>query len=1128
MSLPRFSVENHVLINMLMLVILVGGTMFSVTLVKEMFPESRPTKLMIEAFYPGVQPEEIEKAVTIKIEEAVHDIEGVEKVESLVSEGSTFISLTLLNEVKDVDAVLNEVETEVAAVQDLPEALEGLKVKKFEPELPVISVAIFGHGDERGLKRSARQLQDELRQLPGISNVTLNGARDDEISVEIIPDRLLQYDVTFDEVALAIRETNLDVSGGQIKGTRNTLSVRTIGEVMEGRQLEGIPVRTLPDGSKIYLRDVARIEDTFVDVDLESYFNGVPSLDCVVYKTKSQDAIQIAQLVKAYVYGKQGAPFDPHGFEAARDAAWYARPFASIGPWTSKLIAVLSGRPDPEEIYRRSMQEPFEHNFQVALHSDLARFVEGRLDLMTRNGKAGLILVLISLYLFLNWRVAFWAAVGLCVSFLGTFIVMWFTGTSINLLSMFGLIIVLGIIVDDAIVIGENIYRHIEEGEPPGEAAVKGTEEVMWPVIIAVATTIGAFTPMFFITGQIGDFMRELPIVVLAALSVSLIEALLILPAHLCHLKKKKERELQSGELAPRGILRRGFARFERARDYVLHEFLGRLYERFLRFALRWRYVTLAVAISSVLLSFGLVAGNIVEMQFIQKMDSETVICELEMPVGTTAEQTREKLEQLSGEIVAQPEVSNAQMFVARQIDLAGAGALGNKDQSHVGQIIIELLPADVRETRTLRSSEQLLTDFRAFSALPGTASGVNSITWEAMSGGPGGKDIELKISGRHFAELIAVKDRIRHELESYQGVFDIQDDFDEGKREIQLRMLESAHATGIRLATLGNEVRSAMYGREARRLTRNREDVKIMVRYPEEYRTNRHHLESMWIPGPLTAADADQRRPWVPLTEVAEVTEDRGYTSIHRTNLQRAISVYAEVDQEITSPANIVADLKRKFAQEIGPEYPHVQIEYLGTADEMRKSFASLKLAFPVALLVIFTMLAGLFRSYMQPLVVMSAIPFGLLGAIVGHLVTDNPITILSQIGMLALTGILVNDSLVLVDFINKRIASGMDELEASIQGATLRLRPILLTTLTTVSGLLPLMFETSFQAKFLIPMAVTLTFGLVFATGLTLLVVPTLNMIFFDFRRIARRLSGIPPYKERIAAQPQQTPAT
>lgn len=1131
MSLPRFSVRNHVLVNMLMVVILVGGLMLALTLVREMFPESRPTKLTITAVYPGVQPQEIEKAVTIKIEEAVHDIEGIEKVDSLVAESLTMISLTLFNDVKDVDAVLQEVKTEVDAVQNIPEGVEEITVKKFEPNLPVISVAIFGEGDEAGLKRAARELRDELLTLPGISRVDLNGARDDEISVDVKPDQLLKYDVTFDEIAEAIAATNIDVSGGQLKGSRNTVSLRTLGEELEGRELENIVVKSRPGGEVVLLSDVAEVRDTFVDSDLEGLFNGVPSMDCVVYKTKTQDAIQIAQLVRAYVAGKQDVEFDPYGFSEAYDSPWYYRPFSLISCWVSQGVTKLAGRPDPMVYYERSRAEPFEHPFELELHTNIARFVEGRLDLMTRNGRAGLVLVLLSLYLFLNWRIAFWAATGLCIAFLGTFIVMYLFGSTINLLSMFGLIIVLGIIVDDAIVIGENIYRHVEEGMPAKEAAVVGAEEVMWPVIIAVATTIAAFMPMFFIKGQIGDFMKELPIVVLAALSVSLVEALVILPAHLSHLPKPKKRTETADDVQTfRGRMAHRMNVLQHLQNYFVQDILIKNYERFLRFAIRWRYPTLACSIAIMMLAIGLVAADIVKFTFIQKMDSETIICGLEMPVGTSSENVKNRLEELGQFITTQEEVVNAQMFVARQIDLGGGGALGNDDQSHLGQIIIELLPADERDDQSMRSSEELLSHFRKFAE---TLNGVNAVTWEAMSGGPGGKDIEIRLSGRDFDQLQQASEELKWMLggspagaelqfEGYAGVFDIDDNFDDGKREIQLRLRDSAEPTGIRLMTLGQQIRSAMYGREARRITRDREDVKIMVRFPEDYREDRYSLETMWIPGPLNPADGS--RNWIPLREIAEVTESESYTTIHRSDLQRSLTIYGEIDQAVTSTSEVLPDVEKKFDELIAPRYPGVTIEFLGKMQEMNKSFASLKLAFPVALLLIYTMLAGLFRSYAQPLVVMSAIPFGLLGAIVGHWVTDNPITILSMIGMLALTGILVNDSLVLVDFINTRIRSGMSEFEATIQGAKLRLRAILLTTLTTVSGLLPIMFERSFQAKFLIPMAVTLTFGLIFATALTLLVVPTINMIFFDLRNLMKKISG----KEEEVTVEEKTPVS
>jgi HAE1 family hydrophobic/amphiphilic exporter-1 len=1106
MSLPSFSVKNHVLVNMMMLVILVGGAVFAVTLVREMFPESRPDKLSILAVYLGVQPEEIEKAVTIKVEEAIRDVEGIEKVESTVSEGISMTIVTLLSEVDDVDIVLQAVKNEIDSIENLPDDLEKITVRKIEPKLPVISVALFGEGDEADLKRAVRSLRDDLLLLPGVSDVQINGIRDDEISVEILPEKLLEYDITFEEVASAIRVTNLDVSGGELKGNRQRISVRTLGEESRGVDLEDIVIRSEPDGRRILLSHVSRIRDQFVESDLESYFNGRQSASCVVYKTKSQDAIQISTLVKAFVAGKKGEDYDPYDFNSAYSQPWYWKPFALIGANASQLVSnivsKIGNRPDPMAIYEQSRRSPFDHSFSVALHSDLARFVEGRLDLLTRNGRVGLVLVLLSLMMFLNFRVAFWAAVGLPVSFLGSFIVMWIFGVTINLLTMFGLIVVLGIIVDDAIVIGENIFRHIEEGLPPMEAAVKGAEEVMWPVTIAVVTTIASFSPLLFIRGQIGDFMGQLPIVVLAALSVSLIEALLILPAHLSRLPSKKEREERQAARRASGVSSRVTIGFRRAKERMLHGRLTDLYERFLRVALRWRYVSVAAAASLFIVSLGFWKGGIVETVFIQKMDSETIICALEMPVGTTADNVKEQINFLANYAVENMpnEVVNVQTFIARQFDFSGFGSPMMNNQSHLGQMVIELKPADEREKLNARSSEELLTVFRKVSQ---KLAGVNSVTWEAMSGGPGGKDIHIKITGSDFDELVEVAEELKSKIAGYQGVFDLDDDIDKGKREIQLQLRESARPTGITVSILGSHVRAAMFGAEAHRLTRNREDVKIMVRYPQSVRKNIYNIESMWIP----TSGPPGLRGWVPLGQVAKLTETEGYSTIHRSQQQRSVSVFGEVDQAVGNVSEILEKVRETFDNTLISEHPNVRIEFLGSYEEMGKAFGSLRIAFPVALLMIYMLLAGLFRSYFQPLVVMSAIPFSLMGAIIGHWVTGNPMTILSGIGMVALTGIVVNDSLILVDFVNTRVRDGMSHFEASIQGSKLRLRAILLTTLTTVAGLTPLMFETSFQAKFLIPMAVTLTFGLIFATALTLVLVPTLNMIYFDLQKLFQR---------------------
>ncbi|MCH8828891.1 MAG: efflux RND transporter permease subunit, partial [Planctomycetes bacterium] len=909
MSIPSFSVKNHVLVNMMMIVILVGGAIFAFTLVKEMFPESRPNKLAVTAIYPANQPDQIEKAITIKVEEAVRDIDGIEKVDSSVREGISATILTLYNEVKDVDTVLQEVQAEIDAIENLPDKMEKITVKKLEPRLPVISVALFGEGSEAELKRAARKLRDDLLLLPGITDVHITGTREDEISVEIRPDQLEINDVTFDEVATAIRETNLDVSAGQLKGKRQTISVRTKGEKLHGRDLEKIVVRSQLDGSTITVGDVAIVRDAFVESDLESYFNAQRSVNCTVYKSRSEDTLQIAMLVRAYIAGKQNADFDPYGFNEAFAKPWYSKPFALIGSGGSwfigKVGSVVGGRPDPMTVYEESRADPFDHNLEVALHTNLARFIEGRLDLMMRNGKTGLVLVVLSLMLFLNWRVAFWAAVGLPVSFFGTFIIMWALGATINLLTLFGLIIVLGIIVDDAIVIGENIYRHIEEGMPPLQAAVKGTEEVMWPVTIAVLTTIAAFAPLFFIRGQIGDFMGQLPIVVLAALSVSLIEALMILPAHLAHMPSKEERERKRLAREQAG----GFSLSRRLQGLRRRMGAGRLmrvYERILRFTLRWRYVTIAVSVSLFMTACGMLAGGVVERVFIQEMDSETLICSLEMPVGTNASQVKDRLDELARLATNKelmPEVVNVQAFVARQYDLSGAGTMAVNDQSHLGQLVIELKPADQRELHGERSSMKLLTVFRKASD---RLAGVNSVTWLAMSGGPGGKDIHIKVAGEDLSELAKVAEELKQALGKIAGVYDLDDDIDRGKREVQIEPTGLARIYGVSKQQLGEHIRSALYGREARRLTRNREDVKIMVRYPKSSRETMADLESVKIPVLLPERKNPSRRAgrktrkwaWIPLKELAQLSEVESLSTINRSQQKHSVTVFGAIDE--------------------------------------------------------------------------------------------------------------------------------------------------------------------------------------------------------------------------------------
>lgn len=1091
MSLPRFSVRNPVLVNLLMMVIIGTGMICALTLTREMFPESRPEKLLITSIYPGVSPQEIEKTLTVKIEEAVRDVEGVDKIDSTVVEGMTSTRLSLLPGIRNVDRVMQEVKAEVDAIEDLPADAEKSTIKKLEPKLPVIGVAVYGPGSEADRKRAARTLRDELLLLPGVSDVVMSGGKEDEISVEIRPARLMEYDITFDEVAAAIRQANVDVTGGQIDASRSSLSIRTIGEEHRGIDLNKIIVRSLHDGRTVYLSDVADVKDAFVDVDQEGYFNGQPAINCVVYQNTGQDAIRISQLVKAYVLAKKGLPFDPHGLESAANQPWYWRPFAIAWAHASRFASWAIGHPDPEFYYRQSLTKPFDHRFGVALHTDLARFVEGRIGMMVDNGLQGLFLILLTLVLFLDRRVAFWAATGLPVTFLGTFLVMSILGVSLNLVSLMGLIIVLSIDVDEAIVMGENVYRYMEEGMEPSLAAIKGSEEVMWPIVAMTGTTIGAFVPLMFMKGQLGDFMKELPLVCIAAMSMSMLEALVMLPSHLGHLKQKPPPQRDaSGQV----IVRKGlWGRLVRAYDSITKLVVDVWYEKLLRLLLRWRYVTLAGAVASFSIVWGMVAGDIVPFVGAPKMDSESLMGSLKMPVGTPVEVTKDRLQQMSIYLTSLPEVINVQTYVGMNIDIAGEGAVGQSIGPHLGQWIVELKESHQRS----RTSETILVDLRKFAE---RLSGVNSVTWASMAGGPAGRSIELTVSAERFEDSLDAATTIREKLATYDGVFDIDDNVNARLRELQLRLFETARPTGITVATLGNEVRNAFFGREAKRVSRNREDVKIMVRYPKEYRNDDSILETMWIPSP---PNVNGRHNWVPLKEVAEFTEDRAHDSIQRSEFRRAVSIYADVDQEHKD--TLIVDAVQKWIDsDLRTLHPDVRVEMRGKTLELNKFMDSMIKAAMMSLAIVYVCLAALFRSYIQPLAVIIAIPFGIQGAIIGHWVMGYELTIMSVIGFVALMGIVDNDSLVLVDFINNRVAAGMTHFEASVSASKLRMRAIVLNSITAVVGMTPLMFEPSFQAKFLIPLAITLTWGLIFATVLTLVVVPAINMVFFDIAHL------------------------
>ena len=1080
-SLPRFSVRNPVIVGLLMMGILGGGLYASFTLVREMFPESRPKQVMITTPYPGASPEEVEKGIALRLEDALEDVDDIEKVSTTINEGMCSILVEMESSADDIDQAVNDIKSVVDAIprDELPDEAEETVVRKFEPTLPVISVTIFGETDERTLKDFALELEDELLALPSVTKVQVGGTRKAELSVEVFPEKMLEYDLSLAQIADAIRQSNLDLPAGQVKTRASNIAVRTLGESDDADVIAETVLKAGRNGQLVRVKDVGRVVDGFEDTDVSSRFAGLPAVDLTISKTTEQDAIRIAENVKAFVAGKMGN----------REYEWDS---------LTKVKNTLGITTEPQRIYERALNAPFPPYLQLDTHTNLARFIEGRLDLLTRNGFYGLILVFFSLLIFLDLRVAFWVMAGLLVSIAGALMLMAAVGATLNLISMFGLIVVLGIIVDDAIVVGENIFARFERGDPPEHAAIQGAEEVAWPVAIAVLTTVAAFAPLMMIEGRMGDFMGVLPVVVVCALTVSLLEALVILPSHLAEsLHKVRRRTISDTTTTSGGSW---WTRLTTWQNRLIGEHMPNQFERFLRVAARYRYVTLAMSIGALLLSLGMIVGERVPFVFMPKIDSETLTANLEMPVGTPVEQTTAALkivEDAINDLDQSGDLSTMYSLIGGSLSFGSDGGTFSA-KSHLGQVIVELLPLDDRGSG--RTSEQILSELREKTAgIPG----VRSLTYRGMQGGPSGAEIEIEVSGGELDTLAEISNTLKAELANYAGVFDIADNHEGGRREIRLELLDSARPLRITTRDLATEVRGAFYGLEARTIQRPREDVDIRVIFPPERRRALYELEAMRIHSGLGTM--------VPIAEVARMYETDGYSTIRRVDGRRALTVTADVDQDTTTGEKVIAGLA-PLVQEIEQKYPHIRIDFTGNKRETQKSMGSLQRDFMIALVLIYCLLAGLFKSYVQPLIVMAAVPFGMTGAVVGHFVHDSPLTILSMIGLVALTGIVVNDSLIMVDFINHEVANGHNLFESVIAGGRRRLRPILLTSLTTILGLAPLMTERSLQARFLIPMAISITWGLAFATVLTLVVVPSIYLIFEDIKVLfGKFMSGI-----------------
>ena len=1047
--------RNTVFANIVLVLVFIAGYLATTLMIRETFPEFSLDMITISVPYPGADPEEVEEGISRKIEEAIEGLEGVKQYTTNSSEGVATANIEVREEY-DVDEVLDRVRTRVNAISTFPVDAEKPVISELLLKDVVTLLYLSGDLSERRIKEWAESVKDEIQQLPGISQVSTFGARDYEIAVEISESRLRQYNLTFDDVATAIRRSSLNLAGGTIRTREEEIRVRTMGRKYTGEELAGIVVLARPEGDLITLDRLARIDDGFAEDPIAATINGDPALLLIVYKTPEEDALEISRTIDAYVGDKQ-----------------------------HRL---------PDGV-----------NMKVLY--DNTQMLRSRIDLLLKNGIIGLIIVFLSLWCFLNARLSFWAGMGIPVSIAGALVILWGIGGTINMISLFGLIMVLGIVVDDAIVVGEAIYVHRQQGKPALRAAVDGVVEVGMPVVAAVLTTVVAFVPLFYVGGIMGKFISILPAVVIACLVVSLVECLFLLPAHLSHLPGP-------GDAAPAaGLLTRRLSGVQQATTTWMAFFVARIYRPFLARALKWRYVSLATALAVLMLTIGLVRGGFIKFEVFPKLDGFIMTATAEFPSGTPSEVTRRAIDQIEAALLrlqAKTTTRSGEPLVADRLTLVGQ-TLGDMPQTgpHYGSVQAILLDS---EARGIHSEDLMVRWEKEVGMLPG----IKSLTFTGMEAGPPGDPIEVWLQGNDMDDILVAADELMARLRQFDGVYQVRSDFSPGKNEMRLRLKPEARSLGLTVEDLARQVYAGYYGNEALRLQRGRDDIRVKVRYTADERSRLSDLERVRI---RTAKGLE-----VPLISVADVTFAPGYATITRTDGMRRVAVSAGVDSKKANANEIFAELSTHYFPALKQHHPGLFVDMQGEQKKMRESFGSLYVGFPLAVLGIFIIIATMFRSYAQPFVIMFTVPFGIIGAVLGHMLLGYDLSMMSLFGMVALTGVVVNDAIVLIERINENMACGMPFFDAIIHGGTRRFRAIFLTTVSTVGGLAPLIMETDFQARFLIPMALSIAAGVAFATILTLVLIPSLMVILNDFRRLGFRLRE-GQWPDRLAVEPAST---
>ena len=1046
--------KNPVASNLLMIIILVAGALGITRIKQEVFPEFELDMVLITAAYPGASPEEVEQGALLAIEEAVRGIDGVKRVGATATENVGSVWAEILIDANR-EQVISDIKSSVDRIQSFPEELERPMVNVFKQPRKVLSVIVSGETDLPTLHGIAEQMRARLVAAEGVTKVEINGVPPREVSIEIPRETLEGLGLTLQQVARQVRAASLEMPGGEVETRGGELLVRIADRRRTSEEYGAIVIRSTGDGAQVRLSDIATITNGYADNDQRTLYNGKPAAQLSVFRVGDETPQGVA--------------------ETARDIS-------------SSMAASL-----PDSI-------------SIDYWNDQSALLEGRIDLLVRNGRMGLIMVVGILALFLNARLAFWVAMGIPISFLGSFLLMPGMDITVNMISLFSLIVTLGMVVDDAIVVGEAAYSKMEKGEDKMRAAISGAQEMAIPVTFAILTTIAAFGPMFFVPGFMGKLFRIMPAVIVSVLIFSLIESFFVLPAHLAHLKSQN---------FGKGVLGKIEEWLDRPRAKVsarLDRFIEGPFHRSLTSTVNNRYTALAIAISTLLFTIGLIGGGYVPTSFMPNIEGELVSSSARLPYGAPTENTEEVREVLEASLaktiqeLGPDTVRGVYTTVGAPAKVEGPGPVDSREGSHHLGIQVYLVSTD---KRSYGAKEFTSTWEKNTPEIPG----LEALNFKDDWGPNAGAAVDLRLSHPDSVVLSKVSDEVMTRLRSYSDLTQIESSLSEGKPRLDYHLKPSAQTLGITGRDVGLQLRHAFFGAEAIREQVGREEVKVMLRLPASQRASEFDLKALKVRTPTGSS--------VSLGDVATFERTKAPSTIQREDGKRTVNIQARLAPQVASSQQVTAAVNKTDIPELLAKYPGLEVGYSGEQREQAESFESLGKNYMIALIAIYALLAIPFRSYLQPLIIMSAIPFGIVGAIVGHLIMGFNLNIISMFGIVALSGVVVNDSLVLIDAANRCRKDGMSSLDSIIVAGKRRLRPIMLTSLTTFFGLAPMIFETSMQARFLIPMAISLGFGVLFATFIVLLLVPAVYLIVDDLQNTIEGLGQTPSTDAEIAVQ-------